>query len=900
MIIKVRGSLVKKMRKTRFKIQLLLFIIVAATVGFFAVQQIHAGTLNTGLEFAAQTGLSGQDIRVTIARIIRIVLGFLGIIAVCLIMYAGFIWMNSGGNEEKISQAKLILRNAAIGLTIVLASFAIVSFIISRLLLATGGGGNTGEGGNNNGEGIGALGNGIVKSVYPEPFQRDVPRNTSIVVTFREPMLASSICLNVTGSPAVCAPGTKIKTSSVKIFKTAVGDNGATNLSDVTVTSNDNLTFIFKPAGPAYLGSPIEATNYTVNLTRDVKKSDGKDAFNLTDFRWTFEVNNLLDLVSPKIKSIGDAGIFPIPDDEADVVSGVSQAVQATGSVTINLQPNTYRAASATLSRIPAGPLEARVEGTNQCTDGNVTIGVTPNGNQANVGYDQPGYVNSTIDIVNNRVTIAPCALTLVLDPGFVAGDSWRIAVIKEQQSDTLTLGSKTYSFVPTAATPNQNQIRIGNNTGATASNIAAAVNSIHPELSSPSVAGNKVNLLAKIAGSSGNNFELSTSNSVNIAVSRMQGGSDQTTRYTIKGKEDQPKNSIIQINFNEAVNPLMVAGSSDEIADKLRVVNAEGDVSDGQACSANKDCRSYKCVSNLCEGDQLAGKFTVSNQYKTVEFISDVKCGVNGCGENIYCLPGNSQLKVEATAASLQPCTTNAECTFTPFTTCTQGVCNDSTNNKNFPTAPNANGILDLADNSLDGNRNDNPQGQTDIYNENRSIQDNGGRGDNYLWSFFVSDRLDLTAPLISSLSVMNGAGNVNLSGAIEIIFSKLMMSSSLNTGSVVIDNGINQVAHKLINLWSLANNPIGYWVRKEDRDIVPLDGRPDRTSAFLSHGQFIGSTQYQSQVGSGVKDIYQNCYKPSTGPSCVAGPGQPSCCRAANGNLLPTAILTPDGNCP
>jgi phage tail sheath gpL-like len=156
----------------------------------------------------------------------------------------------------------------------------------------------------------------------------------------------------------------------------------------------------------------------------------------------------------------------------------------------------------------------------------------------------QPGLLNSTLPIVNNRVTIAPCALTLALDPGFVAGDAWRIAVIQEKQSDTLTIGSKTYTFVTNA--PNQNQIRVGANTGATATNIAAAVNAIHPELTSPSVAGNKVNLQAKVAGSSGNNLELSTSNSVNIAVSRMQGGADQTTQYSIKDKVDQPKNSVI------------------------------------------------------------------------------------------------------------------------------------------------------------------------------------------------------------------------------------------------------------------------------------------------------------------------------------------------------------------
>ncbi len=907
MIIKVPRLPVKEMNKKRLKLSLVIICIIAVATGFFALHPVSAQNLNTGLDFAAQTGLSGQDIRITIAKIIRIVLGFLGIIAVGLIMYAGFIWMNSGGNEEKIAQARLILRNAAVGLVIILASFGIVSFILSNLMKAVGNveGNNNG---NNNGEGIGALGNGIIQSVYPEPFQTDVPRNTSIIVTFREPMLASSICDNVTGSPALCSPVAKIRPDSIKIFKTPPGDSQASNVTDVRVSSVDNKTFVFKPAGPAYLGSPLGPTDYTVNLTDELKKANGDPAFRLTDFRWNFQVSNSLDLVSPKIKSVGDLGIFPLTDNAADAVSGISQATQATGEIKINGQPTAFRAASATIVRtapIETPPLavKATLTGTNTCADGTVSLSIIQQGANlaARIDYGQPGLINTDIAIVNNSVSISPCGLTVSLDSGFAAGHSWNIPVLAARQADTLTIGSKTYTFVSGVA--NNNQISLGSNTGLTAKNIAAAVNNIHPEVTSPlPVQNSTVNIKAKVAGQSGNNIELSSSNAVQIAITTMKGGTDQRTTYIIKDKPDEPKNTVIQINFNEAVNPLTVSGSSTELADKLQVVNASDTaLAGGVTCTKDEECLSYKCSNGTCDGNQLAGTFTVSNQYKTAEFISDIKCGVNGCGENIYCLPANSHLKVEVKAASLQPCTPNGgECTVTPYTTCTQGVCNDASNNKNNPTAQSANGVLDLADNSLDGNRNDNPQGRVDTYNENISVQDNAGRGDNYLWSFWISDRLDLTPPTIASLNTLNGQGNVNLNNAIEIIFSKLMMSSSLSTGSILIDNGISRVTHKLINLWSVANDPIGYWVRKEDRDSIPLDGRPDRTSAFLSHGIFRDATQYQSQVGSGVKDIYQNCFKPSSGPSCIAGPGNPSCCRDGGGNLVPTTDLTPDGNCP
>jgi len=94
--------------------------------------------LETGVEFGEATGLGSQDIRVTIMQIVRVILGLLGIIAIVLLVYGGFVWMTSGGSEEKIGQAKKIITNTVIGLIIILTSFALATFIINSLLGATG------------------------------------------------------------------------------------------------------------------------------------------------------------------------------------------------------------------------------------------------------------------------------------------------------------------------------------------------------------------------------------------------------------------------------------------------------------------------------------------------------------------------------------------------------------------------------------------------------------------------------------------------------------------------------------------------------------------------------------------------------------------------------------------
>src|SRR5512135_2936714 len=102
--------------------------VVALLVAPAALAQGTGGP-DLGLGFATAIGLTTTDIRTTIARIISYFLGFLGIIAVGIMLYAGFLWMTAGGNEEKVSTAKRWMINGTIGLVIIMSAFAITQFI---------------------------------------------------------------------------------------------------------------------------------------------------------------------------------------------------------------------------------------------------------------------------------------------------------------------------------------------------------------------------------------------------------------------------------------------------------------------------------------------------------------------------------------------------------------------------------------------------------------------------------------------------------------------------------------------------------------------------------------------------------------------------------------------------
>lgn len=99
-------------------------------------------TLDTGVDVVGgATGLGGKDtdIRTTIGTIINVALGFLGVVAVVIVLIGGFKYMIAGGSDEKVGDAKKWIISGIIGLAIILSAYAITTFVIGKLLTATSG-----------------------------------------------------------------------------------------------------------------------------------------------------------------------------------------------------------------------------------------------------------------------------------------------------------------------------------------------------------------------------------------------------------------------------------------------------------------------------------------------------------------------------------------------------------------------------------------------------------------------------------------------------------------------------------------------------------------------------------------------------------------------------------------
>ncbi|OIP79285.1 MAG: hypothetical protein AUK20_02285 [Parcubacteria group bacterium CG2_30_45_37] len=559
------------------KIFLVAVFLLLATVFLFHVTL--AAEVDTGLTYAEGTGLSAsQDIRVTIAKIIRIVIGFLGIVAVGLIMYAGWIWMTSEGSEEKIEQAKKILTNAVIGLIIILSAFAIVSFIINSLTGAISGSQPAGSSSGVSSGGLAALGSGVINSHYPERNQTGVPRNTKIIITFKEAM-----------DPATLISGQSINQQNIKIYQTESGAADAVTFPVGATKTEDNKTFVFSPS--QYLGSPSEKIWYSVALSKNVKKASGASAFAGAvaelAYDWMFEVGTYVDNTPPKIDSV-----------------------------------------------------------------------------------------------------------------------------------------------VPAPAST-------------------------------------------------------------------------------------EARNVVVQINFSEALDPTAAAGATRNGFANIKVM-------DDAAASL------------------IAGNFYISNQYRTVEFLTDSECGINSCGQTVYCLPANKRIKVLAAAANLL-----------------------------VPGAPlaayPANGLVDLAGNSLDGNGNgtaEGPQAQSGLVPYNANNQTHGGEGDDYYWLFNTNNTIDITPPVVDQVNPVVGGSGVDLSVIPQATFSKLLMSSSLNSSSINFKSG---------------GAGYNYWITKND------DFSAKKTTANINHDQFAENQEYSVRLNSSIKDIYQNCYTPCSG---LGVSGNPSCCNGVASN--------------
>lgn len=105
-----------------------------------ALGQVADGTYDfqtqSGLNSAAktagyETGANSTSVEGIISQVLFTILGLVGIIFFGYLIYGGYIWMTSRGNEERIKEANNTLVNAILGLLVTLGAYAISYFLIS-------------------------------------------------------------------------------------------------------------------------------------------------------------------------------------------------------------------------------------------------------------------------------------------------------------------------------------------------------------------------------------------------------------------------------------------------------------------------------------------------------------------------------------------------------------------------------------------------------------------------------------------------------------------------------------------------------------------------------------------------------------------------------------------------
>jgi hypothetical protein len=360
-----------------------------------ALAQIDPGLV----EFGQETDLSTRDVRESVARIINIFLGLLGTIAVGIILWGGVMIMLSGGDEKKVKTGKDILTNGTIGLAIVLMSFGIVQFIFSRV---RGGGGSptvtiAGGGGLQEIRLTGALGAGPIVSHFPGRGQEDVPRNTRIFITFREPINPESFIDDTDSSGTFgtiadaykdlakpeaiqMAPvGTKFLLSELKNARTDPKFwESANKLTPVAVSVTEDLkTIVLMPVALSgtddsravrlksdgatidreLLGNDNAPTSYIVRLSGGMQLADSSNLFTgaFSDgYAWDFTVSREVDLTPPKLTSV-----IPFPDTARDVGETVNGTKDEARNTIVQLNFNEPMDPTTTSATVTQGQIDA-------------------------------------------------------------------------------------------------------------------------------------------------------------------------------------------------------------------------------------------------------------------------------------------------------------------------------------------------------------------------------------------------------------------------------------------------------------------------------------------------------------------------------------------------------------
>lgn len=330
------------------------------------------------------------------------------------------------------------------------------------------------------------------------------------------------------------------------------------------------------------------------------------------------------------------------------------------------------------------------------------------------------------------------------------------------------------------------------------------------------------------------------------------------------------PRNKSVKITFDEPINPLSATGLTSTGFNNISVVNT--------ATSLPVD-----------------GQFYLGNGYRTVYFVTNEACGTNSCGQTMYCLPPNADLRVEVKAATLW---NNPSCGLGPDPLNNVAAACSPSNGKIYD------GVVDVSGNSLDGERNENPPGVLKLPSGDQPPLAEGQPVDNFVWNFSTNDTVVTSGPQILQEVTPGTPGvyptpdsnGIPVDAPLTAQFNRSMLPLVAFPNPAdpsaepypPVKVGVQTSANANAN-FSPADIFAPVWVRSTPVYACSLTNTACATSADCSanpldfcgqervaihHGTMVESEDYEVRIGSGIQDDTQNCFLPSIGPVAPAAP--------------------------
>lgn len=116
---------------TKIKVAVLA-LLVGANVSFMAPEVFAQDTINEACtQWQQQKGLCTPGLRAMALTVINWFLLFTGLVTTAILIYGGFLYVTSAGNEENVGKAKKLIIYAGVGIILILLAAVISNALLS-------------------------------------------------------------------------------------------------------------------------------------------------------------------------------------------------------------------------------------------------------------------------------------------------------------------------------------------------------------------------------------------------------------------------------------------------------------------------------------------------------------------------------------------------------------------------------------------------------------------------------------------------------------------------------------------------------------------------------------------------------------------------------------------------